>query len=137
MTPEESKAQVVNAARDIVNVLGLRGVSGYFSRESCNDQGVAPFRGVVGLKYDHARTLDESRAEIQRMLTVLKQHNWSDQGDFHTHSPSVTKQGVTAVFDPYSPVQNWGGSITISGECRDMTTKKSTLPEELPPNQLA
>jgi hypothetical protein len=48
----------------------------------------------------------------------------------------VGKQGVTAVFDPYSPVQNAGGSITIYGECRDMTTKENTLPEPVPSDQL-
>jgi hypothetical protein len=136
MTPEESEAQVVNAAREIVKTLDLKGASAYFSRESCNDQGEPPFRGVVGIAYDHAPTLDESRAEIQRMVTVLKQHGWSDQGDVHTHAPAVTKQGVAAIFDPYSPVQNAGGSITIDGECRDMTTKKNTLPEPIPSDQL-
>jgi hypothetical protein len=136
MTPEESKAQVVDAARDIVRILGLKGVSARFSRESCNDQAVAPFRGVVGLDYDHAPTLDESRAEIQRMLAVLKQHGWSDPSDFHTHAPAVSKQGVTAVFNPYSPVQNAGGYVSIYGECRDMTTQKNSLPEPIPADQL-
>ncbi|KMV21226.1 hypothetical protein ACT16_17570 [Mycobacterium heckeshornense] len=136
MTPEESRAQVVNAARDIVRILGLKGVSAHFSRESCNDQAVAPFRGVVGIAYDHAPTLEESRAEIQRMLAVLKQQGWTDPGDFHTHAPAVSKQGVTAVFDAYSPVQNFGGSVTIYGECRDMTTKENTVPEPIPADQL-
>lgn len=136
MTPEQSKAQVVDAAREIVRLLGLKGVSANFHRESCNDQGQPPFRGIIGLDYDHASTLEESQAEIQRMLAVLKQHGWSDQSDFHSHSPHVTKQGVTAIFDPYSPTQNWGGSVEIDGECRDMTTKKNTLPEPIPADQL-
>lgn len=136
MTPEQSKAQVVDAARDIIRLLGLKGVSAHFSRGSCNDQAEAPFQGIVGITYDHAPTLEESQAEIQRMLAVLKQHGWSDQSDFHSHSPHVTKHGVTAVFDPYSPVQNFGGTVDISGECRDMTTKENTVPEPIPPDQL-
>jgi hypothetical protein len=137
MTPEESKTQVINAARDIATTLALKGVSASFSRDSCNDQGVAPFRGRVGLNYDHAPTLEASQAQIQQMIAVLKQHGWGAPGDFHTHSPALSKQGVTAVFDPYSPVQNAGGSISIYGECRDMTTKANTLPEQIPPDQLA
>jgi hypothetical protein len=136
MTPEQSKAQVVDAAREIVGLLGLKVSSANFHRESCNDQGQPPFRGIVELDYDHAPTLEESQAEIQRMLAVLKRHGWSDQSDFHSHSPHVTKQGVTAIFDPYSPVQNWGGSVEIDGECRDMTTKRNTLPEPVPSEQL-
>ncbi|WP_245843013.1 hypothetical protein [Mycolicibacterium vulneris] len=137
MTPEQSKAQVVNAAREIATTLGLKAVSGHFSRDSCNDQAVAPFRGIVGLAYDHAPTLEASKAEIQQMIATLKQHGWGAPGDFHTHASAVSKQGVTAVFDPYSPVQNSGGSITIYGECRDMTTKANMLPEPIPPDQLA
>lgn len=137
MTPDESKAQVVNAAREIAITLGLKGASAHFSRDSCNDQGVAPFRGIVGLAYDHAPTLEGSRAEIQQMISTLKSHGWGGPGDFHTHASAVSKQGVTAVFDPYSPVQNAGGSITIYGECRDMTTKANQPPEPLPADQLS
>jgi hypothetical protein len=137
MTPEQSRAQVVNAAREIATTLGLKGVSAHFSRDSCNDQAVAPFRGIVGIAYDHAPTLEASRAEIEQMVATLKQHGWGGPGDFRTHGSAVSKQGVTAVFDPYSPVQNSGGSITIYGECKDMTTKANTLPEPIPQDQLA
>ncbi len=137
MTPEDSKAQVIDAAREVVATLGLKSASAHFSRESCNDQAVAPFRGVVGISYEHAPTLEASQAEIQQMVATLQQHGWGAPGDFHSHAPAVGKQGVTAVFDPYSPVQNAGGSITIYGECRDMITKENTLPEPVPSNQLA
>jgi hypothetical protein len=136
MTPEQSKAQVINAAKEIVTTLALKGVSANFARDSCNDQAVAPFRGRVELNYDHAPTLEASQAEIQQMIATLKQHGWGAPGDFHTHAPALSKQGVTAVFDPYSPVQNAGGSISIYGECRDMTTKENTLPVQIPPDQL-
>ncbi|MGF2946860.1 hypothetical protein [Mycobacterium sp. Lab-001] len=136
MTPDQSRAQVINAAREIVATLGLKDVSAHFSREACNDQAVAPFRGVVGLSYDHAPTLEASQAQIQQMIGVLKEHGWSAPGDFHSHSPAVSRQNVAAVFDPYSPVQDVGGSITIYGECRDMTTRQNAVPEPIPPNQL-
>lgn len=137
ITPEQSRAQVVSAAREIATTLGFKGVSGHFSRDSCNDQAVAPFRGIVGLAYDHAPILETSRAEIQQMIAVLEQHGWGGPGDFHTHGYALSKQGVTAGFDPYSPVQNSGGSITIYGECRDLTTQANTLPEPIPQDQLA
>jgi len=74
VTPDESKAQVVSAAREITATLGLKGVSAHFSRDSCNDQGVAPFRGIIGVAYDHAPTLEASRAEVQQMVATLKTH---------------------------------------------------------------
>lgn len=137
MTPDESKAQVIDAAREITTTLALKGASANFSRDSCNDQAVAPFRGRVVISYDHPPTLEASQAEIQQMVATLKQHGWGAPGDFHSHAPAVSKQGVTAVFDPFSPVQNAGGSITLYGECRDMTTKANTLPEPIPADQLS
>jgi hypothetical protein len=137
MTPEESRAQVINAARDVATTLALKGASATFARDSCNDQAEAPFRGIVGLGYDHAPTLEASQAEIQHMVAMLKQHGWGGPAGFHTHAPALSKQGVTAVFDAYSPIQNAGGSVSFYGECRDMTTKANTVPEPVPPNQMA
>lgn len=88
------------------------------------------------IDYDHAPTLEASRAEIQRMIELPRQHRWGGPEDSRTHAPAVSKQGVTAVFDPYSPVQRSGGSISIYGECRDMTPKHNTLPEPIPADQL-
>ncbi|SPM32951.1 hypothetical protein ACT16_17570 [Mycobacterium rhizamassiliense] len=137
MTPDQSKAQVISAARDVVTTLALKGASANFSRDSCNDQGEAPFRGRVVIAYDHAPTLEASQAEVQQMIAMLKQHGWGAPGDFRTHAPAVSKQGVTAVFDVYSPVQNSGGSISLYGECRDVTTKQNTVPEQVPADQLS
>jgi hypothetical protein len=136
MTPEQSRAQVVDAAREVLRILRLKGLNPVFYRESCNDQQEAPFRATVRLDYDHAPTLDGSRAEIQRMVATLKEHGWSGGGDLHTHSPSVTKNGVTAVFDAYSPNDSLGGAY-FYGECRDMTTKERTTGVPIPPEELS
>jgi hypothetical protein len=137
MTPEQSRAQVIDAAREALRILGIKSVDPVFYRESCNDQQEAPFRGVVHLDYDHAPTLDGSRAEIQRMLATLKQHGWSSGGDFHTHSPSVTRNGVTAVFNTYIPNGRVLGGTYFYGECRDMTTKERTSGVPIPPSELS
>jgi hypothetical protein len=135
MTPEQSKAQVLAATREIIRVLGLKGVSASFSRASC-DQGEAPFRGIVRIRYDHAPTLEASEAEVQRMVAALKQHGWSQRSDFHSHAPNVSKHDVTADFDIYSPVQDEGGMITLYGECGDMTTRENAVPQPIPADQL-
>ena len=137
VTPDESKAQVIDAAREIVTTLSLKGVTAYFSHDSCNDQGEAPFRGRVRIAYDHAPTLEASKAEVHQMVATLKQHGWDVPGDFHTHGSAVSRHGTTAVFDFYSPVQESGPSIFIYGECRDMTTKHNSRVEEIPGDELA
>lgn len=134
LTPEESKAQVIHAARDIVRTLHLKGAGATFRHSSCNDQGETPFRGLVQLDYDHPPTTAESIAEVNRMVDILVQNGWSRKGDFHSHSPSVTKDGVTALFDPYNGIL---GGITLHGECRDMTTKEGTSNVPIPPDQLS
>ncbi|PRI16814.1 hypothetical protein B2J96_03460 [Mycobacterium shigaense] len=131
MTPEESRAQVMDAARDIVTTLGLKVVTVYFSRDSCNDQGEAPFRGTVRIRYAHAPTLEASQAEVHQMVATLKQHGWEGPGDFHTHAPAVSGHGTTAVLDIYSPVQESQPAISVYGECRDMTTQHNSRPEQV------
>lgn len=50
IAPPHARAQVI-AARDIVQALHAEVTEANFSYESCNDQGEAPFRGVVNLSF--------------------------------------------------------------------------------------
>jgi hypothetical protein len=135
MTPEESKAQVVDAARDIVHTLGLRNVGAVFQRMSCNDQNEPPCRAQLSIDYPHPPTYEESQAQVAAMVEQLRRNGWEGDPGFHSHGAVVQKNNVVAEFVPYHPKQTVGG-ITLFGECRDITTKKSTMQEVLPPSEL-
>lgn len=124
MTPEQSKAQVVDAAGEIVHALGLHVVSAFFWHSSCNDQGDPPFRGEIRISYPPAPSFEASEAEIAKMVQRLQSLGWTGDPDFHSHGSVLKKNNVVATFYPGTGSQNSG--IDLLGECRDVTTTKQT-----------
>jgi hypothetical protein len=122
LTPEQSRAQVIEAARDVIGTLNLDGAFAAFKRTSCNDQAEPPFRSEISIDYDHPATYDESQAQVEKMVETLRSNGWTGDPDFRTHAAAVTKNNVVATFIAYNPNHTAGG-ITILGECRDVTTQ--------------
>lgn len=121
LTPDQSRAQVVDAATEILTTLHLPVLRTAFWRASCNDAGLPPFRGHVRITYPRADTYARSDAEIADMIELLAAQGWADDPDFRSHSRAVAKDNVTAVF------QNQNASVVdraieVLGECRDITT---------------
>lgn len=125
MTPEQSKAQVVDAAKEIVDTLNLTTIAPVFWRGSCNDQGDPPFQGRVTIGYPLAADFEASDAEVAGFVQTLRNHGWTTDSDFATHATAVKKNGVTAVFAPQNAAQSTNG-VDLYGECRDVTTTKET-----------
>jgi hypothetical protein len=126
LTPEQSKAQVIDAGREIVHTLGLEAIKPAFWHESCNDQGDPPFEGKMRIGYPRAASLQASDAEIADMVRRLKGIGWtSPSDDVHTHGTALEKNGVTAIFYGQN-VADSTQSLVIEGECRDVTTTKQT-----------
>lgn len=129
LTPEESKAQVMDAAREIVRTLDIEVKSAFFRPASCNDQGEPPFRGRIVIRFPKAASFEESDREIAEMVQRLKNNGWETPADFHTHGSALQKNNVTAEIGGQT-VSSRSRSIHILGECRDMTTPKGHYPTE-------
>lgn len=125
MTPEQSKAQVVDAAREIVGALGLHVVEAFVWHSSCNDQGDAPFKGAARIAYPPAASFAESDAQIATMVRHLQSLGWTGDPDFRSHGTVLQKDNVVAVFGPQD-VSVPNRDIELFGECRDVTTTKNT-----------
>lgn len=125
ITPEQSKAQVVDAARDIVSILNIPVERAVFWRSSCNDQGEAPFQGAARISYPLAPTFEASTAEITRWVEQLKTQGWTTDSTAYTHGSLLTKNGVSVTFWPQS-VSDTQRGLELLGECRDLTTTKQT-----------
>ena len=123
MTPEQSKAQVVDAARELVGTLDLRVVEAFFWHSACNDQGEAPFRGQIRIAYPPAPSFEESDAEVAEMAQRLESAGWSRDSDFLSYGTVLEKNNVVAVLGPQN-VSTPNRDIQVYGECRDMTTAK-------------
>ena len=132
MTPEQSRAQVLDAARDIVRVLPLDVTRVLLWRASCNDQHHGPFRSVISIWYPPASTLEASDAEVAEMIWRLQADRWTADTDFMSHGDAVTKDDVVVVLAPQA-VGDTNRSIDLYGECRDVTTTAATVgyPEEI------
>ena len=123
MTPQESKNQVVDAARDVVSTLGLDVVTAWFWHSSCNSRGKPPFRGRMRIGYPRAGSYDTADEEIATMAGTLQHAGWSADHDFHSHSPALEKNNVVVILRPQDPNASTRG-IEVLGECRDITTTK-------------
>lgn len=125
-TPEQSKAQVVDAARDVVRALQLEVTRVVFWRASCNDQNEAPFRSVISIWYPTAPTLEASDAEVAEMIRRLQADGWTGDTEFASHGAPAAKHDVVAVLTPQA-LGDKNRGIDLYGECRDVTTTKATV----------
>ncbi|MCV7259728.1 hypothetical protein [Mycobacterium shimoidei] len=124
MTPEQSKTQVVDAAREIVHALGLHVTDAFFWPSSCNDQGDPPFRGRLTISYPPASSFEASEAEIADMVQRLQSLGWAGDPDLHSHGSVLKKNNVVATFYPGTAEKY--PAVDLLGECRDVTTTKQT-----------
>ena len=125
ITPEQSKAQVIDAAKEVVDILDLRVIEPVFWRSSCNDQGDAPFRGRMMIGYPLASGLEASDAEVAQMVKLLQTKGWTTDPSLHSHSATLTKNGVVVTLAPQA-VGDTSRGLEVLGECRDTTTTKDT-----------
>jgi hypothetical protein len=124
MTPEESKAQVVDAATDVSHIVAQPVASAHFSRSSCNDQGEAPFRGVVNIFYASPTDPTAASAAFDQMTQRLQSAGWATDGGFQSHGTALKKNDVDAVLYP-ADASVAKVHIILYGECRDVTTTKA------------
>lgn len=122
MTPDQSRAQVIHAAKEIVTALNLPVLEAAFWSDSCSAGGRPPFRGRIRIAYPRAGSYEQSKTEIADMMDRLAATGWSDNPDFHSHSPAFTKNHVTAVLH-HQNASVVNRNIEVIGECRDWTTR--------------
>jgi hypothetical protein len=130
---------VVDAARDIVNALHGEVTEAAFSYESCNDQGEAPFRGVVELSFWMPGVPHNQPADAQAVIKGLVADGWSTDSDFKSHGPTLVKNAVNVILTiaPEPPASNdlvRHVGVKVDGECRDTSdhrTDGSTAPVDI------
>ncbi len=122
MTDDQTKAQVIEPAKQIVAAANLDGVSGAFSFASCNDQGDPPYQGTVTLSF---LIHGDPDAYFQQVRAAMIAHGWNvgaPPGQ-HYHGATLNKDGVTASIS-YVPSDHSHGQIILDGECRNTANHK-------------
>lgn len=121
LTDEQAMAQVIDAAREIVRVAGLRDVTGGFMFEACNDQGRPPYRGHVEMSFAIPDGADPDEY-FREIAAALVAKGWTDGpprgmcpfGEV-VHSPAVMAVVCRASGNAAR------GSVQVSGQCANMT----------------
>ncbi|WP_371877829.1 hypothetical protein, partial [Mycobacterium kansasii] len=125
LSDEQAMAQVIEPAKQITKVAGLRDVSGGFSWESCNDQGDPPYRGRVDMTFNVPPGIDHS-AYFEQVAATMVAHGWSSGAPSgqHLFGTAIHNDGVMATIG-VSPFLGADGASELSGECRDMNNHRT------------
>ncbi|MGQ9352257.1 hypothetical protein [Mycolicibacterium gilvum] len=123
LSDDESRGQVVDAAKEIVRAADLDVTYANLQWEWCNDQGNPPYRAKVELAFVTASGENRS-AEIA--TSVAAQPGW-ESGPPPGYVPAgevVHRGGVWASIGPGNNPER--GGIQIYGECRNMNDHRDT-----------
>ncbi|BBX96782.1 hypothetical protein AWC15_17980 [Mycobacterium lacus] len=120
LSDEQTRAQVIDPAKQIAKVAGLPDVSGVFGWESCNDQGDPPFRGRVDMSFDVPAGVDHD-TYFEQIAKTMVTHGWSagPPTGKHLFGTVIHKDGVMAIIGKSGGMYK-DGSVDLFGECRNM-----------------
>ncbi|BBX96785.1 putative lipoprotein LppJ [Mycobacterium lacus] len=123
LTDDQTMAQVIEPAKQIVAAADLQGVSGGFSFASCNDQGDPPYMGWVSMSF---LLHGEPDAYFQQVRAAMRSHGWNDGAPpgQHFHGTTLHKNGVTANMS-FVPSDHSYGQINLYGQCRNTTNHRN------------
>jgi len=121
LTDDETKAQIVDLAKEIVAVAALQGTTGGYGIQSCNDQGDPPYLGQVDLNFQIPADVDEN-GYLHNVAAAMTAHGWAAGSAPGRYLAGITlnKNGVTASIGP-NVAHPHIGNIELTGQCRDMT----------------
>ena len=124
---EDTMKQVIDPAKQIVEVAGLKDVFGGFSFEACNDQGEPPYRGRLEVSFAIPGDIEPESYIRQIAHTMVQQGNGWYDGPPPGKRPFGTvihTDEVMAILSLH-PVAREDGAIRIFGECRNMVDHRN------------
>ncbi|MEO8815684.1 MAG: hypothetical protein ABI394_10695 [Mycobacterium sp.] len=124
LSDEQTRAQVVEPAKRIVQGADLHDFTGSFRFESCNDQNEAPYRGVAELTFKFPPDIGQ-QAYLDHVAAAMLDLGW-EEGAPPGKMPygRVLHQGkMMAIMAPWPDHPTTGG-IKVYGECRNLTDQR-------------
>lgn len=119
MSDEQTRAQVVDPAKRLVQAVGLQLRGAGFRFSACTDQGVAPFRGLVEMGFTFPEGADKD-AYIEKIITAMSADGWRDGAPAgkKPYGRAMHQGEVMALVSP-NPDHPDRGIVEIYGECRN------------------
>lgn len=121
MTDAQSKAQVLEPAREIVGAAGLSGVSGTYILMSCQSTADPPYQGAIYLNFDVPGVLQTPK--FFRAIAAAMTARGFTEGmppNRHPGGRTFTRNGVTVMYYRNDDKAT-RGTMQIYGECRNVT----------------
>ena len=126
LSDEEASTQVVDSARQIIDVARLRGVSGSYAFLSCTSLHDPPYQAAVYLNFQLPET--NSIKRIREVAAALLAHGWQQAPAMGEHfGAKLTKAGVTVTFHA-NPDDPRFATMRIYGECRNTSDHRNDNP---------
>ncbi|WP_216639747.1 hypothetical protein [Mycobacterium sp. 1164966.3] len=120
VTDDQSRAQVLDAAHQIVTLAGLRTTSAGYLPMSCKDRKDPPYQGAIYLTFAVPADVAPEKY-FPAIATTLVSHGWLEgpQPNGRTDGRMVSKDAVTAIVYRDSDDPRLG-VLRLYGECRNM-----------------
>ena len=125
VTDDQSEAQVVEAAKQIVTLTGLQTASAGYTLMSCKNRDDPPYQGAIYLTF----TLPAAARPDDYFPTIaatLATHGWTEglPPNDHMFARSLTKDAVTLIV--YRQSEDPGlGVLRVYGQCRNLNDHRT------------
>jgi len=125
VTDEESNAQVVEAAKQLVTLAGLQTTSASYVLMSCKNRDDPPYQGAIYLTFalPAATTANTYLTTIEATLVT---HGWTEglPPNGHAFAKTVAKNAVTVIIYRHDDDPSVG-VLRVYGQCRNVNPHRN------------
>ncbi|WP_193376393.1 hypothetical protein [Mycobacterium sp. UM_CSW] len=127
VSDDQSQAQAVESARQIVTLTGLRTTSAGYTLMSCKNRDDPPYQGAIYLTF--ALPADtQAETYFPGLAATLVGHGWTEglPPNDHVFARSLTKDAVTAIVYRQTEAPDVG-VLRVYGQCRNMNNHRTDV----------
>jgi hypothetical protein len=122
LTDEQTRAQVIEPAKQIVAVGDLQGAVGGYILMSCKNQTDPPYQGAIYLTFDLPKSLEY----FDQIAAKMVPHGWQKglPPNQYLFGTTLYNDGVTAILYR-DPDRRTSGIMKVYGECRNVANHRN------------
>ncbi|WP_197519426.1 hypothetical protein [Mycobacterium sp. E2327] len=127
VSDDQSQAQAVESARQIVTLTGLRTTSAGYTLMSCKNRDDPPYQGAIYLTFALPAGT-QAEAYFPGLAATLVGHGWTEglPPNDHVFARSLTKDAVTAIVYRQTEAPDVG-VLRVYGQCRNMNDHRTDV----------
>lgn len=122
LSDEQTRAQVIEPAKQIVALGGLRSAAGGYILMSCKNETDPPYQGAIYLTFDLPGPVDY----FDQVAAAMVPHGWQKglPPNEYFFGTTLYKNGVTATLYR-DPDRTTSGIMKVYGECRNIANHRN------------